>query len=265
MTDARISYRSSAAEEEEEEKEGAGPGQEGTEKHEGAGRMSGGLRGAAAEVGSRDEEEGLLAARPNPGAGDGEVVVLEHVNLVVPRGRLMIICGEVGAGKSTLLAAIAHAHPVAAGRVWVTGSRAYAGQTAFIMTGTVRENIVFQLPWEPLRYKDALARAQLLPDIAQLPLGDETVVGSEGVQLSGGQRARVALARVLYADAEVVLLDDIMAALDAHTGAMVWRDVVCWCKQRGKTVVLVTHQLQLLQRDEVCSSACLLLHTPHAQ
>jgi ABC-type multidrug transport system ATPase subunit len=132
-----------------------------------------------------------------------------------------------------------------------TGSRAYAGQKAFIMTGTIRENILFHLPYHKERYTDALARAQLLPDLAHLALGDATVVGTGGAQLSGGQRARVALARVLYADADVVFLDDIMSALDAHTGAAVWANALCWFKARGKTVVLVTHQLQLLQREEV--------------
>ena len=119
------------------------------------------------------------------------------------------------------------------------------------MTGTIRENILFHLPYHKERYTDALARAQLLPDLAHLALGDATVVGTEGAQLSGGQRARVALARVLYADADVVFLDDVMSALDAHTGASVWANALCWFKARGKTVVLVTHQLQLLQREEV--------------
>ena len=200
-----------------------------------------------------EEEVGLLE-----GAVAEEVTVLDGISLEIRRGQLVVICGEVGAGKSTLLEALARARPLASGRLRVSGSRAYAGQKAFIMTGSVRDNILFQLPWEPDRYADVLARAQLLPDLALLAQGDLTLVGSEGVQLSGGQRARVALARVLYADADVMFLDDVMSALDAHTGAAVWHDALCWCKARGKTVVLATHQLHLLQRLEV--DAVALVH-----
>ena len=155
-----------------------------------------------------EEEVGLLE-----GAVAEEVTVLDGISLEIRRGQLVVVCGEVGAGKSTLLAALARARPLASGRLRVSGSRAYAGQKAFIMTGSVRDNILFQLPWEPDRYADVLARAQLLPDLALLAQGDLTLVGSEGVQLSGGQRARVALARVLYADADVMFLDDVMSCL----------------------------------------------------
>ena len=186
---------------------------------------------------ARDEEEkvGLLA---DVCGAEEEVVVLQGVDLVLKRGQFLIICGEVGAGKSTLLASLALAQPLSEGKVEVHGSRAYANQKAFVMTGSIRDNILFQLPWEPRRYREALERAALLPDLASMPEGDRTLVGPEGVQLSGGQRARVALARVLYADADVVLLDDVMSALDAETGAKVWAGAICWMKARGKTVRL---------------------------
>jgi len=185
---------------------------------------------------ARDEEEevGLLA----DACGGEEVVVLQGIDLVLKRGQFLVICGEVGAGKSTLLAALALAQPLSEGKVEVHGSRAYGSQKAFVMAGSIRDNILFQLPWDPRRYREALERAALLPDLASMPAGDSTVVGPEGVQLSGGQRARVALARVLYADADVVLLDDVMSALDAETGAKVWAGAICWLKARGKTVRL---------------------------
>ena len=204
----------------------------------------------ARDVVGNDEEVGLLA---NECEGDRceEVVVLQGVDLELKRGQFLIICGEIGAGKSTLLACLAMAQPLTDGEVQVRGSRAYASQKAFVMTGTIRDNVVFKLPFEPSKYRDALERAQLLPDLELLPMYDLTIVGPEGVQLSGGQRARVALARVIYADADVVLLDDVMSALDAETGRAVWANAICWMKARGKTVVLVTHQLQLLERPEV--------------
>ena len=236
MKEGRMSYWRSA---------GGGDEARGQEDRvEGRGRRTAGGR-RSGEDGDDEgvgEEAGLLAhARGEEARGEDEeeeTVVLEDVNLVLRRGQFLVICGEVGAGKSTLLAALAQARPLTRGHVTVTGSRAYAGQKAFVMTGSIRDNILFQLSYHKERYADALARAQLLPDLEQLPQGDATVVGTQGVQLSGGQRARVALARVLYADTDVVFLDDVMSALDAHTGAAVWAGALCWLKARGKTVVL---------------------------
>lgn len=195
-------------------------------------RSSGGAR----PFSGNDEEVGLLAEPASEDAGIEEVEVLQGVDLELKRGRFLVICGEIGAGKSTLLACLSLALPLTDGDVQVKGSRAYASQKAFVMSGSIRENILFQLPFEPSKYRDALERSQLLTDLDLLPMYDMTMVGPEGVQLSGGQRARVALARVIYADADVVLLDDVMSALDAETGRAVWADAICWMKARGKTV-----------------------------
>jgi len=189
--------------------------------------------------------------------GDGapaRTVVLEDVTLKVPAGQLIMVAGPVGSGKSTLLASLACARPVLEGSCEVLGWRSYVTQKPFLLNGTVKENILFGLTFETTRYEDAIWRAALTEDLRALSLGDQTLVGENGVQLSGGQKARVALARAMYADADVALLDDVLSAVDAHTGRHLWEHcIVKGLKGSGKTVVLVSHQLQYLSMPEVDS------------
>lgn len=101
----------------------------------------------------------------------------------------------------------------------VNGKLAYVSQTAWIQTGTIRENILFGSSMDHQRYQDTLERCSLVKDIGMLPFGDLTVIGERGVNLSGGQKQRVQLARALYQDADLYLLDDPFSAVDAHTAA----------------------------------------------
>ncbi|CAE8677285.1 unnamed protein product, partial [Polarella glacialis] len=194
---------------------------------------------------------GAESAIPEPQLA---ALVLKEVSLAVPHGHLVMVAGPVGAGKSCLLASLACARPALAGRCEVAGRRAYVAQKPFLLNATVRENVLFGLDLDQVKYEDALRRAALKQDLLALPAGEETLVGESGVQLSGGQKARVALARALYADADVVLLDDVLSAVDAHTGRFLWEQcIVGGLLKRGKTVVLVSHQLQYLSRPEVSS------------
>ncbi|GAB4834503.1 hypothetical protein Ancab_032760 [Ancistrocladus abbreviatus] len=170
---------------------------------------------------------------------------LRRINLEVKRGEKVAICGEVGAGKSTLLAAILGEVPYINGTVQVCGKIAYVSQTAWIQTGTIRENILFGSALDPLRYQDTLARSSLVKDLDMLPYGDLTVIGERGVNLSGGQKQRVQLARALYQDADVYLLDDPFSAVDAHTATSLFNEYVMGALS-GKTVLLVTHQVDFL-------------------
>ena len=102
-------------------------------------------------------------------------------------------------------------------QVDVYGSIAYVSQTAWIQTGTIRENILFGSGMDDLRYQDTLQRCALFKDIELLPHGDMTEIGERGVNLSGGQKQRIQLARALYQDADIYLLDDPFSAVDAHT------------------------------------------------
>ncbi|CAN1254228.1 ABC transporter C family member 6 [Linum perenne] len=142
---------------------------------------------------------------------------LRNINLAVKFGEKVAICGEVGSGKSTLLAAVLGEVPRINGTVNVHGKIAYVSQTAWIQTATIRDNILFGSVMEPVRYREVLKRCCLVKDLEMLPNGDCTEIGERGVNLSGGQKQRIQLARALYQDADVYLLDDPFSAVDAHT------------------------------------------------
>ncbi|KAF2313418.1 hypothetical protein GH714_010889 [Hevea brasiliensis] len=133
---------------------------------------------------------------------------LRNINLVVQAGEKIAICGEVGSGKSTLLAAVLGEVPKINGTVHVYGTVAYVSQAAWIQTGTIKENILFGSALDPVRYHEALKKCSLVKDLQMLPFGDLTQIGERGVNLSGGQKQRIQLARALYQDADVYLLDD---------------------------------------------------------
>jgi len=168
-------------------------------------------------------------------------------------GEIVCIVGPVGSGKSTLLKTIAGAIPAARGRpAWPRRARrAYVAQRPFLASGTVRDNILFGLPDDVARLDDVVERSRLGPDVSSWPLGLATAVGPSGVQLSGGQQARVALARALFARPNVAILDDVLSAVDAHTGAALWDDAIVPLARTGCRVVIATHQLAFSERPEV--------------
>ncbi|CAL1373524.1 unnamed protein product [Linum trigynum] len=170
---------------------------------------------------------------------------LRNINLVVGLGKKVAICGEVGSGKSTLLAAVLGEVPTINGTINVYGRIAYVSQTAWIQTATIRENILFGSSMDPVRYQEVVKRCSLVKDLEMLPNGDLTEIGERGVNLSGGQKQRVQLARALYQDADVYLLDDPFSAVDAHTATSLFNEYVMEALL-GKTVLLVTHQVDFL-------------------
>ena len=207
--------------------------------------------------GSGGDGPALCLLPSNGGTRYNEVTPrYREVELQVEAAELLILCGAVGSGKSTLLAALAGARPLAAGTRAATRRRAYVAQQPFLMRESVRRNVLFGQPFEAARYERALAMAALEPDLRAMPRGDETDVGEGGHALSGGQRARVAFARAVYAEAEALFLDDIFAAVDAQVGRRLWASVARLVGE-GRTVVLVTHQLQLLHRPQVSRVALL--------
>ncbi|KAK9665352.1 hypothetical protein RND81_14G106700 [Saponaria officinalis] len=176
---------------------------------------------------------------------------LRNINLNVQQGEKVAICGEVGSGKSTLLAAILGEVPYIEGTVEVYGSIAYVSQTAWIQTGTIRDNILFGSAMEEQRYQETLRRCSLVKDLELLPNRDMTQIGERGVNLSGGQKQRLQLARALYQDADIYLLDDPFSAVDAHTASSLFNEYVMealYCK----TVLLVTHQVDFLPAFHYC-------------
>jgi ATP-binding cassette subfamily C (CFTR/MRP) protein 2 len=112
-------------------------------------------------------------------------------------------------------------------QVNVNGKKAYVSQTSWIQTGSIRENILFGSPMDALRYQEVLRKCSLVKDLEMLPFGDLTEIGERGVTLSGGQKQRVQLARALYQDADVYLLDDPFSAVDAHTSTNLFNVIIC--------------------------------------
>ncbi|XP_048515444.1 ATP-binding cassette sub-family C member 4-like isoform X2 [Athalia rosae] len=175
---------------------------------------------------------------------------LDSVNIEVGKGKLYAIIGMVGAGKSSLLSVLLGELPLADikdySEVKVRGGLSYAGQDAWVFGATVRQNILFGQAFDKTRYHRVTKACALLSDFNQLPQGDLTIVGDRGSSLSGGQRARINLARAVYRQTDIYLLDDPLSAVDAHVGKHLFEE----CIQRylaGKTRILVTHQLQYLQ------------------
>ncbi|OIT33165.1 PREDICTED: ABC transporter C family member 10-like [Nicotiana attenuata] len=175
---------------------------------------------------------------------------LRNINLEVRPGQKIAICGEVGSGKSTLLAAMLGEVPSIQGTVQVFGTIAYVSQSAWIQTGSIRENILFGSPLDSQRYQQTLEKCSLLKDLELLPYGDLTEIGERGVNLSGGQKQRIQLARALYQNADIYLLDDPFSAVDAHTASSLFNEYVMGALS-GKTVLLVTHQVDFLPAFDV--------------
>ncbi|GAC94098.1 multidrug resistance-associated ABC transporter [Pseudozyma hubeiensis SY62] len=154
------------------------------------------------------------------------VPTLQDINLTVKKGELLAVLGKVGDGKSSLLSAVLGEMVRTDGEVVVKGRTAYFTQGGWCMGATVRDNILFGLKYEPEFYQRVIDACALTPDLNILPEGDRTEVGERGVSLSGGQRARIALARACYARADIYLLDDPLAAVDAHVGAHIFKHVI---------------------------------------
>ncbi|GAB4815546.1 hypothetical protein N2152v2_002592 [Parachlorella kessleri] len=172
--------------------------------------------------------------------------LLRGIDLEVAAGRLVIVVGSVGTGKSSLLAAILGEMVAVKGSVQARGRVALTQQDPWIENASLRENILMGSPLDPPRYQRVLDACALVPDLEMLPAGDETEIGEKGVNLSGGQRHRVALARACYSGADLYLLDDPLSAVDAHVGRHLFDKCICGLLA-GATRVLVTHQLQYLE------------------
>uniref|UniRef100_A0A8C1Z4U6 ATP-binding cassette, sub-family C (CFTR/MRP), member 12 n=1 Tax=Cyprinus carpio TaxID=7962 RepID=A0A8C1Z4U6_CYPCA len=166
-------------------------------------------------------------------------------------GSLLGVCGNVGSGKTSLISSILEQMHLLSGSVSANGTLAYVSQQAWIFHGTVKDNILMGEPFDQTR---VIYACSLKPDLAILPYGDQTEIGERGINLSGGQKQRVSLARAVYSNRDIFLLDDPLSAVDAHVGKHIFEE--CIKKElKGKSVILVTHQLQYL---EFCDQVVLL-------
>ncbi|CAJ1962705.1 unnamed protein product [Cylindrotheca closterium] len=177
---------------------------------------------------------------------------LKNLNLTIGHGELCAVVGRVASGKSTLCSAVLNETFLAKGNISLQGEVAFAAQSPWILNATVRENILFGKPMDEDRYNRVIRACQLEHDLTLLEDGDLTDIGEKGINLSGGQKARVSVARAAYADADVVILDDPLSALDPEVAAALFNDCIVGDLMAGKTRLLVTNQLQFLtQCDHV--------------
>ncbi|XP_066120060.1 ATP-binding cassette sub-family C member 3 isoform X1 [Saccopteryx bilineata] len=176
---------------------------------------------------------------------------LHSLDILVPKGALVAVVGPVGCGKSSLVSALLGEMEKLEGKVYVKGSVAYVPQQAWIQNCTLQENVLFGKALDPKRYQRALEACALLADLEVLPGGDKTEIGEKGINLSGGQRQRVSLARAVYSDADIFLLDDPLSAVDSHVAKHIFDQVI---GPEGvlanKTRVLVTHGISFLPQTD---------------
>ncbi|XP_051912382.1 ATP-binding cassette sub-family C member 3-like isoform X2 [Hippocampus zosterae] len=173
--------------------------------------------------------------------------VLHDINVLVPHGSLLAVVGHVGCGKSSLISALLGEMEKLEGDVSIRGSVAYVPQQAWIQNATLRDNILFGKPYNEQKYRCVLEACALTPDLEVLPGGDMTEIGEKGINLSGGQRQRVSLARALYCDADVYLLDDPLSAVDSHVSKHIFDNLIGpEGALKGKTRILVTHGISYL-------------------
>ncbi|GFR98147.1 multidrug resistance-associated protein 1 [Elysia marginata] len=172
---------------------------------------------------------------------------LSDIKVSIPEGKLVAVVGQVGAGKSSLISAMLGEMEKLQGTVTVKSSIAYVPQQAWIQNATVRDNILFGSEHNPRVYDKVIESCALTSDLEILAGGDLTEIGEKGINLSGGQKQRVSLARAVYSDADIYLLDDPLSAVDSHVGKHIFDKVISHKGMlKRKTRILVTHGVHWL-------------------
>ncbi|ODN87389.1 ATP-binding cassette transporter [Cryptococcus wingfieldii CBS 7118] len=218
------------------------------------------------QIGFKNATLGYLTVEEASKLGDDQAdpFQLSNLNLSFPVGKVSLVCGPVGSGKTTLILGLLGETLLLDGQVFMpddhanrdicpvdptTGlvdSIAYCAQTAWLVGASIRENIVFGSKWDKTRYDVVVKACALERDFEIFELGDETEVGEKGTTCSGGQKARIALARAFYSSAKTIVLDDVLSAVDAHTARHLYNHVLQGPLVQGRTVILVTHQVSLV-------------------
>ncbi|KAG7359453.1 multidrug transporter membrane ATP-binding component [Nitzschia inconspicua] len=191
-----------------------------------------------------------LSSRSNAGTS----FTVSEFNFALEKGQVLAVCGPVGSGKSTLLNGIlGEAEPLGPTKIIKRGQFSYAPQDPFILNESLRDNILFGLPYEEDRYNRVLDACALRPDVEQLGGSDSVQIGERGVTLSGGQRQRVSLARAAYAKSSCVILDDPFSALDSGTGKQVFERLIAAPDAffKDSAVLLVTHASHFISHRAV--------------
>ncbi|XP_022909501.2 probable multidrug resistance-associated protein lethal(2)03659 [Onthophagus taurus] len=175
---------------------------------------------------------------------------LKDLNINIKPGSLCAIIGPVGSGKSSILQLLLGELQAETGEIKVGGTISYSSQEPWLFGSNVRGNILFGQELDKQHYNRVVKVCALEKDFQQFPQRDQTLVGERGVSLSGGQRARINLARAIYRNADIYMMDDPLSAVDTHVGKHLFEE--CIVKYlHGKTRILVTHQLQYLKKADM--------------
>lgn len=179
-------------------------------------------------------------------SNDDDTFSLRKISFNITEGELMAITGSTGAGKTSLLLSLIGEVPYREGNVQLNGSVFYVSQEPWLFTATVKQNIIFGRTYNEQKFKEIVKVCQLSDDLKQFPNAELTLIGEKGINLSGGQRARVSLARALYADPDIYLLDDPLSAVDASVAKLLF-DKCINGYLKNKIRILVTHQVHYLE------------------
>lgn len=172
---------------------------------------------------------------------------LQNLNFTIGRNELVAVIGGVGSGKSSLLAALAGDMRKTKGEMIMGADRAFCPQYAWIQNATVKDNILFGKEMNKSWYNKVIDACALRPDLDMLPNGDQTEIGERGITVSGGQKQRMNIARAIYFDADLILMDDPLSAVDAHVGRHIFDNAIMGLL-KDKARILATHQLWVLNR-----------------
>lgn len=183
---------------------------------------------------------------------EAEDITLKDIDMEIPKSSLSAIVGSVGCGKSSLMSALLGEMEKKTGSVNIDGTVAYVAQQAWIQNATLQDNILFGKPMNRPYYNKVIHACALKPDFDMLPGGDQTEIGENGINLSGGQKQRISLARAVYSNAQIYLMDDPLSAVDAHVGKHIFDNVIGPSGLlAGKTRVLVTHAISFLPQIDM--------------
>jgi ABC-type multidrug transport system fused ATPase/permease subunit len=200
------------------------------------------LTGKKAEDDGEDSDEEGLDKIPT----FNKALMLKDLNLKIKKGSLVVVLGDIGAGKSSLLNALIgemNIDPLQPPQLRLNGTLAFLNDSAWILNKTVKENITLDQEFDEKKYKEVIKYAAMERDIEIFKEQDQTLVGERGTTLSGGQKARLSLARALYFNRDILLMDDPLSAVDAEVGHFLLNDTICGYL-RNKTRVLVTHKIE---------------------
>ena len=195
------------------------------------------------------EENPILDPQNNKNKSDEKIItLLKGINFKIKKGEHIGIIGEVGSGKTCLLNSIINNLAVLnkkepEGNIKLAGKVSFVSQNSWILNDTIEQNILFFKPMDREKYNKIISICQLTPDLLIFPQGDQTEIGEKGVNLSGGQKARMAIARAVYNDSDIYVFDDPLSALDAYVGMNLFNEVFN-DYLKDKTIIISTHALQ---------------------